>query len=120
MAATKKEIAAHEATTTALRIRCALSWTRKICPDVPPPDGSSGLTKGFLYNAHSARCEPACSSSVHHNFGSSSHTTTQGARSLYSTRLLALQAMRFEVEMLCATKLMEIDKQIEHEQWTTP
>ena len=89
----------------------ALRWTARVAPDVAPPE-SGGLSKGFLPNAYSVRVEPACSSSVSHAFGRDDRTTSQGARWLFSTKVLALKAMRHEVEMEAAKKLHAIDELI--------
>lgn len=126
MAMNKKEIVAHNVVVHALRIRSALMWTLPIAPDVPPPghgdytSGSMSLTKGFLHNAYSSRVEPACSSSISHNFGSNERTNQQRAVWLYSTRVLALRAMRYEVERQSAVRLMEIDRLIELAEGETP
>jgi hypothetical protein len=95
--------------------REALRWTEPVLPDVMPPKGGDDLSKGFLHNSYSMRAEPACSSSVYHGIGRNDKTTSQGTRHLYSTRLLALKAMRHEVENEAAKKLHEIDKLIEQE-----
>lgn len=62
---------------------------------------------------------------VHYLSGSTGHSTdaakiptrtsSQGSVSGYSTKLLALQEMRHQVEMAAAKKLRDIDLQIEHE-----
>lgn len=97
------------------RIRAALRWTEPAPgPDVAPPSWD-GLSTGYLFNAHTNRVDVACSSSVSHAFGRTDQTTTQGARRLYSTRLLALQALRNAVERACAERLTAIDRQIEQE-----
>ena len=95
----------------------ALRFTIKIEPDVdPPPFGSTErLRKGWLFNAPSERVEPACTSSIYHSFGTDTETRTQGARRLYSTKLLALMAMRNEIEIEICKKLARIDKAIEDE-----
>jgi len=117
MAMNKKDQAALEAALT----EAALRRTSPVEPDVPPPGvGSSvgALSKGFLPLAETsehARVEIACSSSVYHGTRSQTKTDTQGSRSLYSTRLLALKALRYKVESECARRLRRIDKQIEEE-----
>jgi hypothetical protein len=95
-------------------------FTEAVEPDVPIPGSYDDLAKGFLFSEHiggwsGPRVEPACSSSIYHSFGNDDRTTTQGARRLYSTRLLALRGLRHEVEKKCAAILADIDKQIETE-----
>jgi hypothetical protein len=116
----KKEQAAFTQLQEEVRIAKAMRFTEPVGPDVSPPGyggGGRDLAKGFLFNAYwpHPRVEPACSSSVHHNFGDDSVTRIQGARSLYSTRLLALKALRHELEQEAAKKLADIDAQIEVE-----
>ena len=100
----------------------ALRWTASIETDVSVPESSygntEGLAKGFLFNDYlgGPRVERACSSSVGHAFGQDDRTTTQNPRRLYSTRLLALKALRYALEKKCAEKLLEIDRQIQKEE----
>src|ERR1035437_5931809 len=115
----KKETAAMDDLRKQLAIAKAMRFTEPVLPDVPIPSGHDTLTKGFLFaggfNSY-ARVEPSCSSSAHHNFGRTEKTTTQNPRTLYSTKLLALRAMRYAVEKECAQTLAGIDQQIENEQ----
>ena len=113
MAMTKKEQAEVAALKNRLSTLAALRWTEAVDPDIPIPDGT-GLAKGWLFNGYGVwpRAEKACSSSVYHSFGSDDKTSTQGARQLYSTKLLALKAMRHEIEIQCAKKLLSVDLQI--------
>ena len=109
----KKEKKALEEALTA----AALRTTSDVYPDVPPPS-SGGLSKGYAVVAStsdSARVELACSSSVNHATGRQDKTTTQGPRHLYSTKELALKALRREVERHCAQRLRRIDIMIEEE-----
>jgi hypothetical protein len=94
----------------------ALRHTQEVLPDIPPPPLGSPhgtLTKGFLFNSYSKEVRESCSSSMYHSYHRSDKTNTQGARHLYSSRLLALKAMRYEVEQKYAKELREIDKLIE-------
>lgn len=114
MAMNKKEKAYVEEVETFL----ALHYTYKIDPDIKPPgsgDAVSALKKGFLFNSYSNLVKKSCTSSRNHSFGNNDKTTTQGTRSLYSTKKLALQALRYEVEVECAQRLHAIDKQIKAE-----
>lgn len=107
----KSERAALEAALT----EAALRRTYDVRPDIFPPNGGA-LTTGYIPIAalsDSARVDVACSSSVGHATGQVNRTTTQGARSLYSTKLLALQALRYEVESDCARRLRAVDRMIE-------
>ena len=113
MAMTKKEKEALDAALTA----AALRTTADVSADVPPPK-SKGLTKGWLPVAERSdfpRVEPACSSSDYHGKGQQYKTTSQGARRLYSTKILALKALRREVEKDCAERLRRVDRMIEEE-----
>lgn len=113
MAMTKKEKAAHDAEIDRLTLRLALCWTAPVDPDVPVPKnsyGDTGLSKGWLPCFD--RVEPACSSSASHGFGSSMRPNSQMPRELYSTRLLALRALRSEAEERFARELKKIDNWI--------
>lgn len=102
-----------------LRIAKALRWTERVPPDVPVPQGHGELSKGYLPNSHydngRGRVSPACSTSVGHSEGRDDKTTSQGARQLYSTRLLAIRAMRHEMELRFARMLADVDERIEKE-----
>lgn len=118
MAISKKEAAAHKEEVDKLKLRLALCWTPKVEPDIPPPKGYDptsrvSLTKGWLpcYD----RVEPACSAASFHGTGRTTETTTQGPRSLYSTRLMALRAVRNDMEQRFAAELRRIDAWIELE-----
>lgn len=113
MAMTKKEQAQFHAALDKLRIVSALRWSERVLPDVPIPKGG-GLSKGWLPTYHDGASE-ACSSPVSHGTGSNTRTSTQGARELYSTRLLALRARRHELEHEYAAELAKIDARIEQE-----
>ncbi len=95
-----------------LREALAFRLTDPVEPDVPVP-GFDDLSKGYLFNAYSGDVLKACSSSVFHSYGRDDKTTTQGARRLYSTKALALKALRYSVERDCISRLTRIDKQIE-------
>lgn len=124
MAMTKKEAEAHRKEVDALKLRLALCWTPKVEPDVLAPSLSDvtsrvALVKGWLpaYD----RVEPACSSRVHHSVGSTTETRSQGARNLYSTKLLALRAARNDLERRFAHELKLMDEKIEMEKaYPTP
>ena len=122
MAMTKKEAAEVEKMKQELRLRGALRATSNVEPDVPIPSGSysdrQGLSKGFMFVSESGywpRVEPSCSSSVYHSIGRDDRTTTQEPMRLYSTRLLALRALRYAIEQDCCARLTKVDKMIEEE-----
>lgn len=108
--------------TKPLEIRLALHPTEPVHPDIPPPtyDGSDKLSKGWLVvgAGHYARVEKGCSSSAYHGSGQTERTTTQNPHALYSTRLLALRAARYEIERYAGGVLLNIDKQIDKEKST--
>jgi hypothetical protein len=107
-------------------INRALRWTGPVAPDVAPPKwayGNDDATRGWLFNVHVERVAPASSGAVSHNYGSQDYMSggrTQGARWLFSTRLRALQALRYEVEQVYARRLAAIDAEIEKESMPTP
>ncbi len=113
MAMTKKEAAAFEALYNELRLAKALRWTEPIALDVAPPSAWGTLSKGWLYNAYTFCVEVACSSQNGHAFGSNDKTISQQPQWLYSTKKLALQAMRNEVELDAAKKLARLDAEID-------
>ena len=125
MAMNKKETAEVERLKRELRLKGALRSTEPVSPDVPIPscrDGNS-LSVGFLPVGEQGdwpRIEPACSSTVHHGIGRTDRTSTQGARNLYSTRLKALRALRYDVEQCCCTRLAKVDEMIEQEMAKAP
>jgi adenosylmethionine-8-amino-7-oxononanoate aminotransferase len=114
MSMTKKEQAEFDRVVDELRLVAALRWTEAPAgPDVPPPS-AFGLTLGYLpiaVGSDSARVSEACSSAVSHGL-THTKTTTQHPMALYSTRLMALRALRHKVELRCARQLADIDKQI--------
>lgn len=105
---------------TETRITKALRWTEpKQKPDLLPPSGYGAINKlinGWSYNTHSRSVAKACSSSISHHYGGWDKTTTQNPKSLYSTKLLALKALRAELEREFAVALCNIDNQIKEEQ----
>ena len=118
MAMNKKERQELEDAKRQLETALALRWSEKADgPDLRIPEhsyGAEGLVKGFLFceSGDNPRVEPACSDSAHHSFGRDDRTTTQGARHLFSTRMLALRALRNAVEVRCAKLLAEVDWKI--------
>lgn len=118
----KKEQAAFADLQEQLRIAKALRFTEPVERDVEPPECGIGreIRNGYDYNAFIGpygrpRVEPACTSSVYHSFGQHNKTDSQNPRRLFSTKLLALKAMRNDVELKCAKILADIDLQMEQE-----
>lgn len=112
MTKAEKQIVEH------LKIKLALSWTPLVRPDLPPPVYGK-TTSGWAFNEFTLNVMPAWSESIYHGIGSSAPESkmsgSQGSKWLYSTRLLALRAMRNEVELEAARRLRKIDAHIELE-----
>ena len=106
---TKKETAVVENLKRELRLKGALRATTNVEPDVPIPEpsyGSAGkLSKGFMFVGDRSdwpRVEPACSSSVCHNFGRGRPHQRAGARTsvLYPTTRATSDAVRHGTRLL--------------------
>lgn len=98
-------------------INRALRWTDGAKRDLPPPAyGSKEHTQGFDYNAYNLSVYDAWSSCIYNGQGikinDSRQAASQNPRPLFSTKTLALKAMRAEIEMDTAIKLAEIDAKI--------
>lgn len=116
MAMNKKEQAEFDKLQRQLQTAYALHWTTEVLPDVPPPsNGTFGMTTGWLFNTYSNRVAPACSTSINHSFGHNDKTDSQGSRALYSTKVLALRALRYSLEKQYADALASVDARIEAE-----
>ncbi len=131
MAMTKKEQAAMNEAITRAEILGALRWTTRVERDVPPPNPGEmnhvRYAEGWDFNLYTRTVSQYWSSSYWS--GSMSHSEgaepgnrpgiylsgRQGSRSLYSTKLRALQALRYETEREAARALREIDVQIREE-----
>jgi len=101
-----------------LKTKLALRFTEPVERDLMPPNTSDDFRKivnGYSYNAYNLRIGKSCSSSIYHNRHGWDETTAQEPIEQYSTKLLALKAMRNEVELQSAKKLREIDLMIEQE-----
>ena len=109
MGMNKKELAEMESLRVELLRAKSFRLTDKVERDLPPPPFSrDGLTKGWDYNAHSLAANKHCSSSMYNGSGWEK-TTSQQPRSLFSTELLALRAMRYHVEQEAMTRLAAVD-----------
>lgn len=131
MAMNKAEKAALELAQNELAVAYALRWSdlKRIEPDVPPPkNGGSldALSVGWTYNSYSGCVMPACSSSINHaigHFGDKTppkRTTSQRAIHLYSTEVLALKALRQEMERKFASSLAAVDRRIAEAEKSIP
>ncbi len=116
----KKEQAEFEAAKKAVFVARALNWSEPVPRDVAVP--VRGHTTGWVYNANlrSPCVMKALSSSTGHATTWESNdfpvgTSTQRGISMYSTRLLALRAMRHEIECEVAEILAGIDIEIQKE-----
>ena len=92
----------------------ALRWTSPVQPDVGVP--KTGYSQGWDYNSYSQRVWIGWSSTVSHGTGVIADARfvigVQGARKMYSTKTLALAAMRHELEKKAAADLLKIDRLI--------
>lgn len=118
----KKEQKAFDDLKEQLRLAKAMRFTEDVKEDVPIPTQWGQLNRGWLFNAHRwksyGNCnavDRACSSSTGHDFGNDTKTSTQGGKALFSTKLLALKAMRRQIELEYAKSLADLDKLIEEE-----
>lgn len=110
----KKAARVIEAAQGALHIVRALRWTDgETEPDLDkPPYGATREIRGWGFNAYTQEVERMWSTVGLHGTGKGG---SQGGRSLYSTKLRALRALRRAVEIDCARKLAAIDEQIREE-----
>lgn len=115
----KKEQAALDAATNALRTARALRWSTPdgalIPRDVPPPSGgATGATTGWDANVHTRSVTRGWSTCSAHGDGPPRPGSgSQGPIALYSTQTLALRALRVALEHNCAAALAGIDDRIE-------
>ena len=118
MALSKKDQAAFDGLREALYQAKAFRFTDPVPPDLPVPKYGEPDTTGWDFNAYTGHVAEAWSGVAAHGNGparSSKGTAIQQGRNLYSTKLLALRALRRAVEMECAKKLACIDRQIDIE-----
>jgi hypothetical protein len=128
---TKKVRELIEKHTDALETKAALYWSPLIPPDVPPPSEHNRVrfTQGWDFNAfrNAGVAFPAWSTTTGHGSGDYAellarsergyvHGGSQNPRALYSTRLLALQALRGAAAEKVGQSLAAIDLQIATEE----
>ena len=110
MAMSKKEQETVRELKRKLSVLAALRWTDAVHPDIPIPDFQT-ITKGWMTGYE--RADKAMSSSISHKRGDwEDRSWSQQPRALYSTELLALKALRHEMEEQFAEKLASVDLQI--------
>ena len=115
MAMTKKEKQYVQQLERKVTEAQALRFTDPVTTDLPIPTGlSSEVTQGYLYNSYSNCVYEAWSNSVYHGRGKYSKgvSASQNPRRLYSTKILALRALRNALEKEAAAKLADIDQMI--------
>ena len=111
----KKERAEFDAAILRANTLAALRWTAPVTKDLPVPDGG-GTTTGYDYNTHACTVTGFWSESTAHGDGvKRSGSASQNGKALFSTRLLALRALRHDFESVAAEKLRKIDGDIERE-----
>ena len=98
-----------------IEIKPSLRLTEEVLPDLPIPKSSDGLVKGYGFNVYSGRVSETCSNSINHNPNNNIKTNSQNPMEQYSTKLLALKALRYQTELEVAKKLRAIDIQIKAE-----
>ena len=119
MAMTKKELAEMGELKKKLAIALAFRRTEKIERDVPPPSHDapfSTLSKGWDSHAYDGvSVWEGCSSLSSHGRGWS-QTSSQNPRWLYSSKVKALKAARWELEEIYADILAAVDREIAKEE----
>jgi hypothetical protein len=119
MAMNKKEQAALDEAKKMADLRYSLRWTSKerINHDLHPEYKKTIF--GYSFNTHNERIYPEWSQLARHGSGHPPEEITwktsasQNGVSLYSTKQLALKALRFELEIKFAETLRRIDNQID-------
>jgi hypothetical protein len=79
----------------------------KVKPDIFPPTGINQVAFGWDYNVHAVCVFEAWTTRVVHGRGRECKSGTQGSKGLYSTRALALAALRQDLEDLYSKQLRE-------------
>lgn len=111
MAMNKKEQAAMQALQNEVTRLKAWKLTEPVQRDLLPPHEYDKLSMGWDFNPYTEEVYKACSSSVHHGRGWEK-TSSQQSLSMFSTRGLALRALRYEIEQRAITKLANVDRAI--------
>jgi hypothetical protein len=111
MAMTKKEKKMVED----LKTKLALRFTEFVKPDIDYPKIGDGLINGYNFNSYAREVWKSCSTSYSHGIRNWDKTSSQQPIQQYSSKLLALKAMRNEIETKVARDLRSIDILIEKE-----
>lgn len=122
MSMTKAEKAALAAVQHELALHRAMRLDPIEPPDVPPPEAGSvpwdRHTNGWTINAYTGTIQRAWSKHHTHGWGEApvrNGSASQQGIALYSTRLLALRALRATMARQAAEKLAKIDAEIASE-----
>lgn len=124
MAMNKKEQAEMAALKRQLAVASAFVRTPAVEKDLPPPipgEGNSGhVTHGFNFNTYTQEVREYWSGAVatyseNPKAKKGYVSGSQGSTALYSTRLMALKALRHAVENEAAESLANIDEEIASE-----
>ncbi len=113
MAMTKKEQAEMAALKQQLEYAVAFRFTEPVLPDIPRPKHSHSktvLTGGWTFNEFGRWVEQACSCDSNHGTGAVLKVSVQEPLDLYSSKELALRAMRQKLEQQFAKVLAELDQ----------
>ena len=101
------------------RLYAAFHITPEIKPDLAAPNSDDGMDAhiyGYDFNEYTCRVFEVWSESGRNGAGHGERKHgTQGKRDLYSTKSLALQALRHKVAMKTADVLVSIDLMIDKE-----
>ena len=105
----KKEKLELSETQHELELHRAFRLTEPVERDLMPPSGSEELSKGWTFNAYSGRVGKHCSSGVHNGAGWDK-TSSQNSMELFSTKELAVKALRYAVERKVMKELLAVDR----------
>lgn len=116
----KKEKAIFDEAIYSAKLANAFRRTEEILKDVPKPSYDNPQTTfGFDFNQYSFSVNEYYSGTTRHGIArdgiKSTGTASQGGVNLFSTKVLALKAMRHAIENECAAKLLKIDEMIKRE-----
>lgn len=121
MAMNKKEQAEMDRLRGELLVAKAFRFTEPVEPDLMPPESykDEDAVRGWGFNSHDeGRVYKAMTTSQSNTQDWTREdrlSWRQGAIRLYSTKLLALRALRNALEGIYARKLAEVDRRIEYE-----